>query len=238
VAPTGGQAAAPGVASAPAASPAGTITFRFRGELVDQQNRPISGVFKMEFSIANDRESVPFWREGRYVAVQEGMYELSLGESTPLPASFEGRTVAIRTTLGSDQPEGPPVMWVVTAPPTRPDGGLPPDLRGRSFVDVADRAIEADRAIVAENCLSLGGKPAAELDKSAEFNRLLSEIRAEIRDKGGAKLSAETQVLERAGGPGGNPYQRQCPPNHVVTGFRGGMGNFLDSIEIVCSPIE
>ena len=45
-------------------------------------------------------------------------------------------------------------------------------------------------------------------------------------------------MLERVGGAGGNSYQRQCPPGFVVTGFRGGQGQFLDSIEIVCNAIE
>ena len=131
-----------------------------------------------------------------------------------------------------------PVPFAVRAATTRDDSPSGPIFRGKSFADVADRALVATRAATADNCSTLGGKTAEEIDQSKELNKRVSELREALREKSSIKLGGQQQVLERVGGAGGNSYQRQCPPGFVVTGFRGGQGQFLDSIEIVCNAIE
>ena len=139
---------------------------------------------------------------------------------------------------GREEEPGERIPFAVRAATTRDDSPSGPIFRGKSFADVADRALVATRAATADNCSTLGGKTAEEIDQSKELNKRVSELREALREKSSIKLGGQQQVLERVGGAGGNSYQRQCPPGFVVTGFRGGQGQFLDSIEIVCNAIE
>jgi hypothetical protein len=40
------------------------------------------------------------------------------------------------------------------------------------------------------------------------------------------------------GGPGGGPFRSECPPWSYVVGLAGGVGEWLDSIEPLCAPIQ
>ena len=55
---------------------------------------------------------------------------------------------------------------------------------------------------------------------------------------GKVKIGAAKRYSEQVGGTGGNPYTLQCPPGHVVTGIKGGAAAYLDSISLICSPLE
>jgi hypothetical protein len=48
----------------------------------------------------------------------------------------------------------------------------------------------------------------------------------------------ERRVMESIGGQGGGPYDVRCPPGFVVTGIEGAAGRVIDSIRIVCSPMQ
>ncbi len=109
-----------------------------------------------------------------------------------------------------------------------------------SFAEVARRAESAENA---DNADKLGGKTLAELEEEMErLSTRISELRKQQRDNGdntgSVSLGSDSQILQRVGGTGGGPYVRECPPGHVVTGIRGTAGALLDSIQIICTPLQ
>ena len=218
-------------------SPKAFIQSRYNGELADEELKPISGVFKVLFRLYPDAGAAKeIWSEAAYVAIVEGSYEVLLGGTSPIGANLDGRQLFLSATINEEEGERAP--YAVASASTRDESPGGPVFRGKSFADIADRALVANRAGIADNCSTLGGKTAEEIDQSKELNKRVSELREALREKSSVKLGTQQQVLERVGGSGGNPYQRQCPPGYVVTGFRGGQGQFLDSIEVVCNAIE
>lgn len=221
----------------PSRAPKAYILSRYTGELADDDLKPISGIFKVTFKLFPDISAPKeIWTEAIFVTVVEGRYDVALGRITPIGANLDGRQLFLSATL--EEEPGERIPFAVRAATTRDDSPSGPIFRGKSFADVADRALVASRAATADNCSTLGGKTAEEIDQSKELNKRVSELREALREKSSIKLGGQQQVLERVGGAGGNSYQRQCPPGFVVTGFRGGQGQFLDSIEIVCNAIE
>jgi hypothetical protein len=221
----------------PSRAPKSYILSRYTGELADDDLKPISGIFRVTFKLFPDMAAPKeIWAETLFVTIVEGRYDVALGRVTPIGANLDGRQLFLSATL--EEEPGGRIPFAVLAADTRDDSPSGPIFRGKSFADVADRALVATRAATADNCATLGGKTAEEIDQSKELNKRVSELREALRDKSSIKLGGQQQVLERVGGSGGNSYQRQCPPGFVVTGFRGGQGQFLDSIEIVCNAIE
>ncbi len=221
----------------PSRAPKAYILSRYTGELADDDLKPISGIFRVTFKLFPDISApTEIWAETLFVTIVEGRYDVALGRITPIGANLDGRQLFLSATINEEPGERTP--FAVRAATTRDDSPSGPIFRGKSFADVADRALVATRAATADNCSTLGGKTAEEIDQSKELNKRVSELREALREKSSIKLGGQQQVLERVGGAGGNSYQRQCPPGFVVTGFRGGQGQFLDSIEIVCNAIE
>ena len=221
----------------PSRAPKAYILSRYTGELADDDLKPISGIFRVTFKLFPDISApTEIWAETLFVTIVEGRYDVALGRITPIGANLDGRQLFLSATL--EEEPGERIPFAVRAATTRDDSPSGPIFRGKSFADVADRALVATRAATADNCSTLGGKTAEEIDQSKELNKRVSELREALREKSSIKLGGQQQVLERVGGAGGNSYQRQCPPGFVVTGFRGGQGQFLDSIEIVCNAIE
>jgi hypothetical protein len=221
----------------PSNSPKSYIQSRYTGELADDELKPISGIFKVTFKLYPDLSAPKeIWTEELFVSIVEGRYDVTLGRVSPIGANLDGRQLFLIAAIGEDA--GERIPFAVRAADIRDDSPSGPIFRGKSFADIADRALVATRAATADNCSTLGGKTAEEIDQSKELNKRVSELRESLREKSSIKLGSQQQVLERVGGAGGNSYQRQCPPGFVVTGFRGGQGQFLDSIEIVCNAIE
>ncbi len=221
----------------PSKSPKSYILSRYTGELADDELKPISGIFKVTFKLFPDLSAPKeIWTEELFVSIVEGRYDVTLGRVVPIGANLDGRQLFLIAAIGEDP--GERIPFAVRAADVRDDSPSGPIFRGKSFADIADRALVATRAATADNCSTLGGKTAEEIDQSKELNKRVSELRESLREKSSIKLGGQQQVLERVGGAGGNSYQRQCPPGFVVTGFRGGQGQFLDSIEIVCNAIE
>jgi len=231
-------AAAPTPATVdPSRAPKSYIQSRYTGELADEELKPISGIFNITFKLYPDISAPQeVWTESVFVTIVEGRYDVALGRVSPIGANLDGRQFFLSATINEEP--GERIPFAVRAATTRDDSPSGPIFRGKSFADVADRALVATRAATADNCSTLGGKTAEEIDQSKELNKRVSELREALREKSSIKLGGQQQVLERVGGAGGNSYQRQCPPGFVVTGFRGGQGQFLDSIEIVCNAIE
>lgn len=68
----------------------------FNGELIDQNAAPISGVLPLEFRIYSDKNSKKaIATEKHFVAVVDGTYAISLGESSSLKSSSDKLYVAV-----------------------------------------------------------------------------------------------------------------------------------------------
>ncbi len=217
---------------------------RFEGELLDENQRPISGVFPMTFKVYSTEEaSQPSWSEEQFVAVHLGEYVVMLGSETALPTAIRDREVWIGITLGSlgEVVRNPKTMtpWVATAP------AAAANVNSLQFADIADRALYADQANHAEDCDTLSGIGIEELNRYQELEAQIAELRQRVRELaggntggGGGTIGRRTVTLEGAGGSGGHPYTYNCPPNHVAVGMTGGAGNLVDSVALICAPLE
>jgi hypothetical protein len=226
------------VALSSAAWADGPVSVPFRGELIDGQNAPISGVFPMEFRVYDSETgTAPVYTEPHFVAVVEGMYEIRMGVSQPLPPELLGRPVWVAVHLGStgEISRVATVLAQVEGTPSREAiiGSL--DI---TWADLAERAVQAEEALDADDCLRVGGKTLEELDRYEELLAQLVEVRQAVNEATRPSIGGRTTTLERIGGSGGLPYSRNCPPNHVVVGVRGGAGDLIDSIELICAPLE
>lgn len=214
------------------------LVVTWTGEFIDPDLRPVSGVFAITlrlFESAAATEAV--WSERRYVSVLDGTYQLLLGEYASLPEAFRGRTLSLGVSVDG---AGEVTRSDLRIVPDAPKPGRAETLAGIeiTWADLSERAVMAHEARTAEDCATLDGRTLAQIDR---YDELLSEIvqaRARLDELRGAALSNQTVTLERIGGAGGNPYQRSCPPGHVVVGIRGGAGALIDSIELVCAPLQ
>lgn len=225
-----------GSAHAAAQSAPAPGTLPFVGELIDSESTPISGVFSAVFKAYGQAAGGDaLWSETGFVAVENGMYSVALGRTTPLPDDFAGRNLFIAVEVaGNEIARSPVSVELVPAPRSRAEiiAGL--DI---VYADVAERAVVAEEAREADNCSRIGGLSLDEIDR---YDELLEEIVSvrEAVNRVSRPTTGRATTLERIGGSGGLPYNRTCPPNHVVVGFRGTAGDLIDSIELVCAPIE
>lgn len=210
----------------------------FRGELVDSASTPISGVFPLVFRLYTSAEATDaVWREERYVAVDTGMYDVLLGGVTPLPTGLAGQTMILAVDIrdGGEVTRFPLTIQPAPGPLSRAELLATLDV---TFADLSDQAVLADRARVADDCVTLGGRRLEELDRFEELLTQIADLRREVDAATGPTIGSRTTTLERIGGAGGLAYARSCPPGHVVVGMRGGAGALIDSIELVCAPLE
>jgi hypothetical protein len=225
-----------GAASAFAQAPAEPGTLPFVGELIDAESTPISGVFGAVFkAYAQAAGGEPLWSERGYIAVENGMYHIALGVGTPIPTELSGRDLFIAVELsGNEVSRAPVTIELAPRPRSRADiiAGL--DI---VYADVAERAVVAEEAREAENCSRIGGLTLDEIDRYDELLDEIVSVREDV-NRVSRPTTGRSTTLERIGGAGGLPYNRTCPPNHVVVGFRGGAGDLIDSVELICAPIE
>ena len=216
------------------------IRHAYRGELIDQEFSPISGVFPMVFKLyAAQNGTTAVWTEEQFVAVYEGRYDVVLGAFEPLPAELNNESLFIAMEIaGAGEVTRHPVTVFDMGEPVEEQINV--DMQQITFADIADRAIFAQDAAEAENCRTLGGKTLDEIDRYEELLGSINEVRSSAGSSqgGGAALGSRTTTLGRIGGAGGNPYTETCPPGYVVTGARGGHGNLIDSLQFICSPLE
>jgi hypothetical protein len=213
------------------------IRVAFAGELLDESNRPLSGVFPLRFSLYRSAASeAPVWSELQHVAVFEGAYEVTLGRVERMPAAWEGERRVLEIAVDG---AGVIASQTIALVPWVPEQDLPgPTIRHERYVDLAGTAIAADQAAVAENCRTLGGTPAATLDRYEELQDRLDEVRARIDRPSANRIGSESVTIGNIGGTSGVPYERNCPPGYVMTGARGGSGQLIDGIRIICTIVE
>ncbi|TXD39904.1 hypothetical protein FRC96_06435 [Lujinxingia vulgaris] len=216
------------------------VEIRYRGLLQDESGAPISGVFPLEFNLYRDGMAAePMWTERHYVSVIEGRYQVPLGSDEPLRArEVDGQRWLGVVLVG----EGELLRDRITI--ARP--GLPGESDTSASrvtrAEVADRAIEAERAVIAESADALGELTVEEIERLS--NLALERLGQHIADPSAHeataryKLGTNSQVLDGAGGRGGTHFSLKCPPGHVVTGLEGRAGRMLDSITAICTPLQ
>lgn len=213
-----------------------SVGVTYRGELIDGELSPLSGVFALRFALFEDAEAtVPLWQEDRFVATENGLYEITLGREIPLPATVDGRrlSLAVMTRDGTTITRHP--MRVVY---DRLDAGeVSATVRHQTFADLAGYARRAERATTAENCTRLSGRTLAQIDQYDNVLRRIRELQQAMLP-GGLRISPETVDQPRIGGDSGIRYDVICPPGFAMTGARGGHGHVVDGFQPICTRIE
>lgn len=235
------------------------ILVDYEGQLQDADGNPISGVFPLKFNIYTDSKAAEaLWSERQYVAVVDGTYKVPLGRKSTLNrenvsgnrwigVELVGEGEILRDKLRLQESQ-------IAANDAEGDSGTGVDTsktrelleKARksdqiAFADIAERAVGADKAKHAETADKVGSMTAKEIERLS--NLALERLGEHIADPkahkaSGGKLGDRERVMNSVGGPGGNSYERHCPPGFVVTGIKGGSGRVVDSISIICQRIQ
>jgi hypothetical protein len=222
----------------PRPAEAAEVAMSYQGELIDGDSRPLSGVFPLRFGFfEGEAAETPLWSEVHYVSVADGVYDVRLGRLRPIPEDLDGRRLFVGVSVEGfgELTRVARTIELSPPPPTREEVIAALTL---SFAELADRAVYCDEARVANDCGMLGGKRLEEIDRFDELLEQIITLRGEVDAATRVTTSSRTVTLERIGGAGGNPYARSCPPGHIVVGIRGGAGDLIDSIELVCAPLQ
>lgn len=208
-----------------------TTTAWYKGRVVDDSGKPVSGIYPMTFRLhagVTTRKAV--WSESWWVAVDNGVYRVLLGEKNPLPARSDLSKMVLSVEI-------PGVGEVVREPfAAQPSGSAgpalhtvtPPAKGGVRYADNAGFAVEAEHAKNADRLQNLTVE---------ELTRKILEEGGGARS--GVRVGKTRKYGNRIGGPGGTAeYNEVCPPGTVMVGIRGGAGIYIDSIQIVCAPLE
>lgn len=216
------------------------VEIRYRGLLQDESGAPISGVFPLEFNLYRDGMAAePMWSESHYVSVVEGRYQVPLGSEEVLRArEVDGERWLGVVLVG----EGELLRDRITIARPGRQRGSEANASQVTRAEVADRAIEAERAVIAESADALGDLTVEEIERMS--NLALERLGQHIADPNAHeataryKLGGNSQVLDAAGGRGGTHFSLKCPPGHVVTGIEGRAGRMLDAVTAICTPLQ
>ena len=212
------------------------IQVEYEGEVVDGDYVPITGVFPIVFALYSDANSPsPFWQESRYVSVWEGRYTVNLGRSTALPESHANGEAVLSVSLGS---VGEITRHGITLEPADLSFATEEPLNTVTYADQSYASISADYADRAENCASLNGLTLRDLDHFDQLAERVADLRQRLADAANPSLGEDVRYAPTIGGDGGETYERTCPAGYVATSIRGGMGNLVDSVRLVCQPLE
>ena len=224
----------------------------YRGELINAEARPLAGVFPFEYKLYDEESAeTAIWSEQHFVAVFDGQYEITLGNTTALDPELSDREMFVAVVFqgseilrerlvlrpAEDETETAPDPTEVMA-----TGDVNVEnVTEVTFAQLADRALVAQEAEHAADSDRLGGRTLDEIDQYDEILDRLTEHTANYELHGGSQqtgVSGSTTVLQRVGGDGGVRYTRMCPSGYVMVGLRGGAGQLIDSFEIICAPLE
>jgi hypothetical protein len=216
------------LAGIPASSEQPTVaTVEYQGKVVDEDSRPVSGIFPMTFKVYEGLKSKKaIWSETFWVAVDRGLYKVTLGKRKPLPKRDDLERLVLGVEIkGVGEVVREP--FPATGFQVRPLEQTSHKQGGVKYAESAGYAVEAEHAKNADRLQNL---------------TLEDLIRKLVEEGiGGAKVQVgKTKKLgNRVGGPGGTAeYNENCPKGYVMTGIKGGAGAYVDSIQIICSPIE
>lgn len=234
--------APPSVPGSSKASPP-SDTFLYKGKLLDESGKPVSGIFPLTFRLhPNLKARNALWTETLWVAVDRGVYTVALGGTKPLPRRDDLDKMVLSVSVrGGPELLREPFLPLEARPPVLTAGPSGtghggPQARTGSGVRYADNAAYAVEAEHAKNADRIQNLTLEDL-----VRRLVEEVGNALGQGAGGKvrIGSAKRMGNRIGGPGGTgEYNEGCPKGHVMTGIRGASGNFIDSIQIVCSPLE
>ncbi len=224
-------AAIPAHAAAAHGEGAGKRTvLQFESTLRDEDQKPVSGIFLMEFDLHKPKQTKVFWKEKHWVAIDNGHYTIQLGHATALPKGLDPKTAVMAVSIsGVGQVLEEPLAGGAALAEVDDRGAASPGAGGKRIVPYAEKAgfaYEAERATVADRIGNLTAK------------MLQEALDALDRRKAKVKPSKNTHMLTSIGGAGGTPFEAMCPAGMVVVGIRGGSGIYIDNFQVVCAPLE
>lgn len=207
--------------------PAAVEPVVYKGKVVDEAGKPVSGIFPMTFKLYPGLSSKKaIWSEFSWVAVDRGVYQVQIGMSKPLPVRDDLDRLVIGVEIRG-------VGELVREPFVPARAQVPqssgPAKHGSSvkYADAAGYAVEADHAKTADRLGNL------------TFEDILRKIAEETGGRGRVKIGTDRRFGARIGGPGGlGEYNETCPKGMVMVGIKGGAGIYIDSIQIICAPLE
>lgn len=204
----------------------------YEGKLQDGKRKPVSGVFPLSYSFhRGPKGGKSLWSESHFVAVDDGRYVVELGAKRALPdgLDFDRLFIAVSISGGDEivreKIDPRAVRRDLPAVAPRASGPVTPD-GGKKVVDYAETAGLAFEAEHAKAADKLGALSEADLLEK-------------LKNVGGdVTIGSSKRYTSSAGGEGGVAYELKCPKGYLVTGVRGGSGIYLDSIQLICSPLE
>ena len=218
-----------GTAAAPlalAASTAKRTVVQFDSTLKDEDNKPVAGVFYMQFELRKPKSKRAIWKESHWVSIDNGRYDVQLGRSQALPKSLDPKTVLIAVSILG-------VGEVLEEPLAGGDAALAEidesASGGKRIVQYAEKAglaYEAERSKLTDR---IGNYTAKTLQEALD---------ALEKKKTKVKIGKNHVNLASVGGAGGTPFEALCPAGMVVVGIRGGSGIYIDNFQLVCAPLE
>ena len=234
-----------GIGQAQAGKPgSGAQILVYEGKLQNAAGGPISGIFPVEFGLfRRSRGGKAKWKETHFVAVDSGSYVVELGRRSRIRGSLDLSRMHIGVKLAGKQLLREPVqkdsVTTIGTPkspaarprlaPVAPAAPVRKNKDGRTVVDYAEEAGEAYVAGQAKVAERIGSMTAKEIEDAV--NKLK-------KFKGGATIGTTRRYTELAGGTRGVEYTLSCPKGHVVTGITGGAGLYIDSMKLICQPLE
>jgi len=201
----------------------------YTGQLQNENMRPIAGVYPMQFSLYKTRKGRrAVWSESLWVAVENGNYTVEIGARKKLPKKLKLERLFLGVEIvGVGEilrerliPESTPAIASGTPQAPAPP---PADRNTSTQNSTVDEAMFAYEAGYAKNAAKINNMDVEELKQYIHVP---------------VKLGPATKNTGAAGGSGGYEFNESCPKGYVVTGMRGAAGKYLDSISLICSPIE
>lgn len=205
-----------GIGSGPAVGAENTGII-YDGKLVSPEGAPIGGVFWMEFKLfPSQKDKDALWSEGMFVAVDKGAYLLELGTLSAFPQDLKlaGNWLAVSIEDVEVSRVQVEESWV--------KGQLALEENGQAGARVEQCGI-CDKAELAANSRRLDGLT-------------LKQLKSVIGK--GVKPAASKRLSSAVGGTEGNMFKLECPPGHVVTGLQGTAEKGINSLILICRPLE
>lgn len=236
-----------GLSARPAqpAPPVRPTVVEYTGKMVDENGRPVSGIYPISFKLYTTAKTPKqVWSDRLWVSVVDGAYSVGIGSSKLLPRNQDFSKLMLAVEIKGVELSRQVFMDAQTAEKVSADmqkkantaadvkladdqGRTPSSNTGSvKYADSAGYAVSSEHA---NNC-------------DRVQNMTVDDIVKKVAEEGGGSASASIgrtrRYGDRVGGPGGDfEYNEACPKGYVMVGVRGGAGKFLDSIQIVCAPL-
>jgi len=205
----------------------------YKGEFIDQESQPISGVFPLEFRLyADEKSRRSMWKEKHYVSVVNGSYTVPLGRKNPLPPRAAREAVELGIFLDGRQVVRQPLKAKLVSEEVR--------IGMQSSTSQADYAEQAGEA---ERLGGFGPDDFARASQIAALEKQIKDLKSSMSGQGGGGGSAgvlgnQSWQSQYGGGSGGHPFTLSCPDGYVMTGIEGRSGRVVDALRIVCKKLE